>query len=121
MDLQILDDALIHRLGLACGIRRQEKQGDGFRVFHLAVGGAVVDDDGDFPFVSLEATVKLLQPYGEEVRRGPCFFVGFLCSCWHCFDALKHRDFLDYPITRSGSFSVPDMLAHTSTGTRSLI
>lgn len=120
MDLQILDDALIHRLCLACGIRRQEKQGDGFWVFNLAVGGAVVDDDGDFSFLSLEATVKLLQPYGEEVRRGPCFFVGFVC-CWHDFDALKHRDFFDYPITRSGSFSVPDMLAHTITVTRSLI
>lgn len=79
MDLQILDDALVHRLGLAGGIRRQEEQGDGFQVFNLGVGGAVVNDHGDFSFLSLEAAVKLLQPCGEELRRDPSFLVGFVC------------------------------------------
>lgn len=61
MDLQILDDALVHRLGLAGGIRRQEEKGDGFQVFNLGVGGAVVNDHGDFSFLSLEASVTKLQ------------------------------------------------------------
>lgn len=75
-----MDDALVHSLGFDCGIRRL-KQGDGFQVFNLGVGRAVVDDHGDFSFLSLEASIKLNQPCGEEVRRNPRFLDCFV-SWW---------------------------------------
>lgn len=75
-DLQILDDALFHRLGLACGIRQQENQGDGFQVFNFGLGSC--RRSWRLYFLSLEATIKLLPPCDEEGRRDPVFLVRFV-------------------------------------------
>lgn len=121
MDLQILDNAVVHRLGLA------------FMEFGGRKNSVIVFRSLIIGWAEQLSTIMASLLFCLSKRRSSCFsLAGNRSDMIHAFlldsyalgrvlKPLKHHGFFDFPITISGSFSVPDMFAHITTETRSFM
>ena len=98
----------------------QEDNRDGFQCLDIWIGPAVVHDQTGLPFLYDHLVVQLLHSGGEDgtIHQGPVLGVLIGKSVEvHLIKALWPSVL---PMARSGSFSVPVMLAQGGTVIRSL-
>ena len=100
---------LNHRLKLWGGVRRQKYLFNRYEVINGWVDWTIINQQNIFLFFFDKASINFMNPSSNNMLSIQLFF-WLRYRQGKCFICLKHRGFLDFPITNKGNFS-PTALA----------